>query len=122
MSEHAPQVHYLQIEGERGEPGKSAYEVAREAGYRGTRSQWLQSLKGPAGESVKGDPGPPGEPGPPGQNAVLVPALALFDRDQFDRTSQVTLIERDSGKTLATIRPIRNEITGLMEAAEIVPA
>lgn len=112
-------VVYVQPEGEPGQrgkpgrPGRSAYELACDAGFRGTLAQWLESL----GE--KGDPGPPG---PPGLDAALVPSLAMFDRDEQQRTQRVTLVERDSGDLLATITPIRNEITGLMEAAEIIPA
>jgi len=45
-----------------GEPGASAYEVAVAAGFVGSESDWLSSLRGP-----KGDPGRPGEPGSEGQ-------------------------------------------------------
>ena len=38
---------------ERGEPGKSAYEIAVEGGYKGTKEQWLASLKGERGEPGK---------------------------------------------------------------------
>lgn len=36
----------------KGDPGKSAYEVAVEAGFEGTVEEWLQSLCGPAGKSA----------------------------------------------------------------------
>lgn len=113
------QVMYVQAEGEPGQrgkpgrPGRSAYELACDAGFRGTVPQWLESLR------QKGDPGPPG---PPGHDATLVPSLAMFERDEQRRTERVTLIERDTGELLATITPIRDQITGLMEAAEIIPA
>lgn len=35
-----------------GEPGKSAYQIAVEHGYRGTEQEWLSSLKGPQGDSA----------------------------------------------------------------------
>lgn len=68
-----------------GDNGKSAYEIAVAHGYKGTESEWLESLKGlqgPQGKSgLKGDPfryedftpeqlqalkGPKGDPGTPG--------------------------------------------------------
>ena len=39
--------------GRDGRDGKSAYEVAVDAGFRGGESDWLKTLKGP--------PGPPGK-------------------------------------------------------------
>ena len=41
--------------GEKGDPGKSAYEVAVENGFSGDESAWLLSLKGPKGD--KGEDG-----------------------------------------------------------------
>lgn len=43
----------------KGDPGKSAFQLARENGYSGELQDWLASLKG--------DPGPQGPEGPPGQ-------------------------------------------------------
>lgn len=42
----------------KGEPGKSAYEIAVEEGFSGTISEWLTSLRGPSGE--KGEDGQDG--------------------------------------------------------------
>ena len=42
-------------EGEKGDPGDSAYEVAVANGFAGTEEEWLESLK------VQGDPGDPGD-------------------------------------------------------------
>lgn len=36
--------------GEKGDPGDSAYQIWLDAGYRGTKQDFLRSLKGPAGE------------------------------------------------------------------------
>lgn len=66
--------------GQKGADGKSAYEIALENGYTGSKEDWLQSLKGdrgPQGErgtdglpgiaGPKGDKGDTGERGPEGQ-------------------------------------------------------
>lgn len=46
---------------------KSAYEIAIKNGFIGTETQWLESLKGPAGrDGLKGDPGQTGAPGADG--------------------------------------------------------
>lgn len=50
--------------GPAGPVGKSAYQLALDAGFSGTLTQWLASLKGAKGD--KGDPGTPGTPGTPG--------------------------------------------------------
>lgn len=47
--------------GDKGNPGDSAYEVAKANGYSGTETEWLASLKG-----EKGDTGATGETGPQG--------------------------------------------------------
>ncbi len=38
--------------GDKGDPGKSAYEVAKAGGYTGTEAEWLASLNGKDGESA----------------------------------------------------------------------
>ena len=45
--------------------GKSAYEIAKEHGFKGTEKEWLDSLKGERGE--KGEQGPKGEKGDQGE-------------------------------------------------------
>ena len=53
--------------GPAGPPGKTAYQVAVDEGYRGTEAEWLASLVGPQGpQGETGEQGEPGEPGPPG--------------------------------------------------------
>lgn len=37
-------------QGKRGDDGKSAYEVAKEHGFTGTVTEWLESLKGSGGD------------------------------------------------------------------------
>lgn len=51
--------------GDKGDPGKSAYEIAVSNGYSGTETEWLASLKGD-----KGDPGTPGADGKDGVNGT----------------------------------------------------
>lgn len=48
----------IETTGEKGEPGRSAYEIAVEEGFSGTQSEWIESLKGEPGiQGAKGDPG-----------------------------------------------------------------
>lgn len=51
--------------GQKGADGKSAYEIAKENGYTGTKEDWLLSLKGDRG--LQGPPGPQGEHGAEGR-------------------------------------------------------
>lgn len=53
------------LKGEKGDEGKSAYQVAVENGYEGTKEEWLASLEGPQGE--QGEQGPQGPQGPQGE-------------------------------------------------------
>ncbi len=63
-------------DGAPGVDGKSAYQLARDAGYGGTQTQWIASLKGDAGapgkdgapgqKGDKGDAGAKGDTGPSG--------------------------------------------------------
>ncbi len=55
--------------GPEGKAGKDAYEIAIDQGFRGTRDEWLTSLKV---KGEKGDPGEKGEKGDPGTNASSV--------------------------------------------------
>lgn len=59
------------LQGPRGEVGAtgarglSAYEIALEEGFVGTRAQWLEQAQGPKGDP--GDPGPKGDQGDKGE-------------------------------------------------------
>lgn len=66
-------------EGPQGPPGvdgKDAYEIARDLGYGGTRTQWLASLIGPQGDrglqGLTGQNGSQGPPGPVNSRAMIV--------------------------------------------------
>ena len=49
----------------KGEDGKSAYEIAKEQGFVGSKEEWLESLKGEKGD--KGDQGEKGDKGDQGE-------------------------------------------------------
>lgn len=58
------QLRYLVFQGQKGDPGQSAYALAVSLGFEGTEQDWLDSLVGPQGNP--GEPGPRGERGPTG--------------------------------------------------------
>lgn len=92
--------------GDKGDPGKSAYEIAVEQGYIGTQEQWLASLKGERGErgeqgiqGIQGErgadgqdgaPGPQGpqgekgEQGEPGQSVTMFPDVTIFGQPHIE--------------------------------------
>jgi hypothetical protein len=60
---------------------KSAYDLARENGFRGTLNEWLASIRGEKGErgfhgevGKQGEPGPRGPQGPQGPKGDTGPA------------------------------------------------
>ena len=55
--------------------GKSAYEIAKEHGFKGTEKEWLESLKGEQGQKgEKGEVGPQGPQGEKGEQGPEGPA------------------------------------------------
>ena len=58
----------------KGDPGKSAYEIAVEQGFVGTEEEWLESLHGQDGAQ-----GPQGEPGVSG--GMLFPVMSFNPED-----------------------------------------
>ena len=61
-------------QGEKGDPGESAYQVAVNNGYVGTETEWLASLKGePGPQGPKGDTGETGPQGPKGDTGETGP-------------------------------------------------
>ena len=64
----------------KGDPGKSAYEIAVEQGFVGTEAEWLESLKGQDGaQGPQGPQGPQGEPGISG--GMLFPVMNFNPED-----------------------------------------
>ena len=99
--------------GERGKPGKSAYDVAREAGYRGTLAQWLVSLKG--GQGDRGERGLRGEKGEDGAPAMpMLPTSAEFVRDPDTHLTALMVVNFPVGQIEVT--PQR-DADGFMYAA-----
>lgn len=115
-----------------GPAGRSAYEIALLRGFRGSESDWLQSLIGPPGKSIKGDPGEKGErgeigprgrpgqsikgdPGPPGKDGDPGPTVArmpiFFDVIRDDENARpIRLVPTyGPGKSRPTLRPIKDE-------------
>lgn len=61
-------------QGEKGDPGDSAYQVALTHGFEGSEEEWLASLKGPKGDT--GETGPNGDTGltgPKGEQGIQGP-------------------------------------------------
>jgi len=89
-----------QLEGLKGPQGDSAYEVAVQAGYVGTKEEWLASLKGEQGEQgpqgeqgiqgEHGEQGPQGEPGKDGKDGES--GGMLFPTMRFDPETGVLVI------------------------------
>ena len=50
ISAYAEKISSMDIIGEKGDPGASAYEIAIENGFIGTETEWLASLKGEKGD------------------------------------------------------------------------
>ena len=64
----------------KGDPGKSAYEIAVEQGFVGTEEEWLESLHGQDGaQGPQGPQGPQGEPGVSG--GMLFPVMEFNPED-----------------------------------------
>lgn len=84
ISTYSDKINAINIVGEKGEPGDSAYEIAVANGFIGTETEWLASLKGEQGETgpqgIKGDTGPQGvqgENGTDGENGLSAYEIAL---------------------------------------------
>lgn len=70
-------------QGEKGDPGDSAYKVALANGFEGTEVEWLASLKGPKGDTgsigpkgeqgIQGPKGDTGAAGPKGEQGIQGP-------------------------------------------------
>lgn len=64
----------------KGDPGKSAYEIAVEQGFVGTEEEWLESLHGQDGaQGPQGPQGPQGDPGVSG--GMLFPVMEFNPED-----------------------------------------
>lgn len=107
-----------------GRDGKSAYEIARESGFTGTKEEWLLSLKGAKGD--KGENGLNGRDGQQGLQGVGIKNIQLAENgglritltnNQVFETASVKGAKGDKGQdgTGATYNDteLRNKITAL---------
>lgn len=107
-----------------GRDGKSAYEIARENGFTGTKEEWLLSLKGEKGD--KGENGLNGRDGQQGLQGVGIKNIQLAENgglritltnNQVFETASVKGAKGDKGQdgTGATYNDteLRNKITAL---------
>lgn len=83
----------------KGDTGKSAFEVAVEAGYVGTKEQWLATLVGPQGETgPQGEQGPEGPRGPKGETGEQGPAGPKGDTGTVDLSILGNITKIDSNQ------------------------
>lgn len=120
-------------QGLKGDDGRSAYEIAVQAGFEGTQEEWLASLvgargpqgeRGPTGErGERGDQGSRGERGEPGPISIPSPVAwqAQFARDSDDLVQSMLVVPRDRTRTTWLVRPVRDSVSNLMIAADIEP-
>lgn len=107
-----------------GRDGKSAYEIARENGFTGTKEEWLLSLKGAKGD--KGENGLNGRDGQQGLQGVGIKNIQLAENgglritltdNRVFETASVKGAKGDKGQdgTSATYNDteLRNKITAL---------
>ena len=85
-----------------GANGKSAYEVARESGFTGTKEEWLESLKGQKGD--KGENGQNGQNGVQGIQGVGIKNIELTNSYGL----RITLTDNQVFET-ASVRGERGE-------------
>ena len=78
------------VKGDRGESGKSAYDLAVENGFKGTEVEWLSSLKGKSGAD-----GVPGQDGKAGKSAYDIAVANGFAGNQ---TAWLESLKGESGK------------------------
>ena len=90
--------------GDKGDEGKSAYQVAVDNGYVGTEQQWLASLVGPKGD--KGDTGKKGEKGEQGNTGSSV-------EFPFELVNNRTTDDPEAGLTAAEGKRIGDDITAI---------
>ena len=102
-----------------GIPGKSAYQLAVDAGFVGTEVEWLASLKG-ADSTVPGPEGPPGDKGDKGDKGD--PGLNTWVGINA-QTAAYTLTASDVGKLITVNAASAMDVTvpsGVFSAGERV--
>jgi collagen triple helix repeat protein len=91
--------------GAKGERGYSAYEIAQQGGYTGTKEEWLASLKGQKGDQgnpgirgVEGPRGIPGINGLPGASAYEIAKANGFTGSQAEWLQSLKGQKGDTGQ------------------------
>lgn len=103
------------IDGTDGTDGKSAYEIAVEQGFQGSKSEWLVSLKGDKGE--KGDTGDKGADG-----SAINPDWNESDTESpaFIRNKPANATTETSGFMSASDKTTLNALTAQLNSISIV--
>ena len=102
--------------------GLSAYAIAVENGFRGTEEEWLESLKGPQGET--GPRGPQGETGPQGIQGPAGEAFTYDDLTAEEKTELVApaLNALDGEKyTSTTVVDAEGDFSAIRLGSTVVP-
>lgn len=85
------------LKGDTGNSGKSAYEIAEQYGFKGTVTEWLQSLKGIKGE--KGEPGQNGKDAPTISNVTFSNNSLTFNfSDGTQQSVTIPVIQGPAGE------------------------
>jgi hypothetical protein len=93
---------------EPGAAGASAFDLACAAGFAGTETEWLDSLRGRDGESVQGEPGDDGK-------SITLEDIAPLVHEEL--TKQVAAIPRPQDGTSITVDDVRPMLRELVDAA-----
>lgn len=96
-----------------GEDGKSAYEIAVDNGFEGTEEEWLESLKGDAGESITVDDEISGTSTNPVQNRVIAEKFARERNEWSGAIGHFSKIATEA-KTIAN--ELNEKLVGLKTA------
>ena len=87
------------MRGQKGEDGKSAYEIAVENGYEGSETEWLASLKGADGQDgAPGAPGPAGQDGAPGEDGKSAYEIAVENGYEGNETEWLASLKGADGQ------------------------
>ena len=100
------------IQGPKGDDGKSAYQIAVDEGYVGTKSEWLASLKGDKGET--GPQGPKGDKGDPGEPADV---SALATKTELELKADKTALDTLATKEELGLKANKTEIPDVTNLA-----
>ncbi len=106
------------LRGAQGSNGKSAYEIAIENGFRGSEKDWLDSLKGEAGEKgetgEKGDKGETGEKGEKGDTGNGIESIsAEYSYDENGNAIIIYTFKMTNGETKIVIVKVPDKPTSV---------